>query len=188
MKLKQLVIIALAIGIPAWSTIAQDGPKRPNRKGPPPSENGGPQGGSQDGQGGPGSEEKGHRPPPPIIATLDANHDGVISADEIANAATALKSLDKNGDGQLTADELRPQAPPPGAPQGGQPPHEPPTNADGNHPQRPVPPLIAALDANSNGTISADEIANAAASLLKLDKNNDGKLSREELRPEPPPQ
>src|SRR3954463_16035654 len=121
MKLKQLMIIALTIGIPAWSTVAQDGSNRPHRKGPPLSENGGSQGGPQDGQqGGPGSEGKGHRPPPPIIAALDANHDGIISADEIANAATVLKALDKNGDGQLTADELRPQGPPPGAPQGAQ--------------------------------------------------------------------
>jgi len=52
-----------------------------------------------------------HRPPPPIIAALDLNHDGVISADEIAKAAESLKKLDKNGDGQLTPDELRPPRP-----------------------------------------------------------------------------
>ena len=38
---------------------------------------------------------------------LDANHDGVIDAAEIKNAAVALKSLDKNADGTLTAAELR---------------------------------------------------------------------------------
>lgn len=43
----------------------------------------------------------------PIIAALDANHDGVIDAQEIANAPTALKALDKNGDGQITREELR---------------------------------------------------------------------------------
>jgi len=50
-------------------------------------------------------------PPNPIVKALDANSDGVISADEIANAATALKTLDTNGDGQLTQDELRPPCP-----------------------------------------------------------------------------
>ena len=50
----------------------------------------------------------GRRPPPPIIAALDLNRDGVISADEIAKAADSLKKLDKNGDGQLTPDEWRP--------------------------------------------------------------------------------
>jgi hypothetical protein len=72
----------------------------------------------------------GHRPPPPIIAALDANHDGVIDADEIANASNALKTLDKNGDGKLTPDELRPPRPQ-GGQQGGQ---------DGNGPEGERPP------------------------------------------------
>jgi Ca2+-binding EF-hand superfamily protein len=44
----------------------------------------------------------------PIFAALDANHDNVISAEEINNAAAALRTLDKNGDGKLTEDEIRP--------------------------------------------------------------------------------
>jgi len=52
-------------------------------------------------------------PKPPIETALDANGDGIISADEIANASAALKTLDKNGDGQLTADEYRPAMPRP---------------------------------------------------------------------------
>lgn len=47
----------------------------------------------------------------------------------------------------------------------------------------PVPPIIAALDLDKNGEIDADEIAKASDSLKKLDKNNDGKINREELRP-----
>jgi len=62
----------------------------------------------------PGGPEGGRRPPPRIIAALDLNHDGVISADEIAKAPESLKKLDKNGDGQLTPDELRPPRPPGG--------------------------------------------------------------------------
>src|ERR1017187_9790412 len=50
-----------------------------------------------------------HPPPPsPLMQALDVNHDGVIDADEIANAPAALKTLDKNGDGKLTPDELCP--------------------------------------------------------------------------------
>jgi hypothetical protein len=45
-------------------------------------------------------------PTPLIVCALDANHDGVIDACEIANAPAALKALDKNGDGQLTPDEF----------------------------------------------------------------------------------
>ncbi len=42
-----------------------------------------------------------------MVATLDANQDGVIDAAEINNASEALKSLDKNADGKLTGAELR---------------------------------------------------------------------------------
>lgn len=45
----------------------------------------------------------------PLLRALDADGNLVISAEEIENAAQALKSLDANSDGQLTIDELRPQ-------------------------------------------------------------------------------
>jgi hypothetical protein len=45
--------------------------------------------------------------PPLVVATLDANHDGIIDAGEIGNASKALKSLDKDGDGRLSGEELR---------------------------------------------------------------------------------
>ena len=38
----------------------------------------------------------------PVLAALDADKNGEISAEEIDNAAAALKKLDKNGDGYLT--------------------------------------------------------------------------------------
>jgi Ca2+-binding EF-hand superfamily protein len=47
----------------------------------------------------------------PILAALDTNGDGEISADELAAAPTALKKLDTNGDGQLSADEVRVRGP-----------------------------------------------------------------------------
>ena len=47
----------------------------------------------------------------PLLAVLDANHDGVIDAKEIESASAALKSLDKNGDGTLTREELQPVGP-----------------------------------------------------------------------------
>ena len=47
-------------------------------------------------------------------------------------------------------------------------------------------PVMLALDANNDGTLSAAEIANAPASLKALDANHDGGLSRDELQPLPP--
>ena len=119
MKMKNTIALALlALGTTALLASAQDN----NNDGPP-------------GGGQPGPGMGGHRPPPPaIIGALDANHDGVIDADEIANASAALKKLDKNGDGKLTPDEFmgkRPQGRPPGGNDAG------PDNNDG--PQGPPP-------------------------------------------------
>ena len=54
---------------------------------------------------------------------------------------------------------------------------------EGPQSARPPRPEVAALDANNDGTIDADELRNATQSLKKLDTNGDGKLSDEELRP-----
>ncbi|MFM2081572.1 MAG: hypothetical protein RL380_263 [Verrucomicrobiota bacterium] len=92
MKTKAILpLLALALAANAANLLAQDGNTQPG--GRPPG---------------------GQRQLPPIVAALDANHDGTIDAGEIANASAALKTLDKNGDGKLTGDELRPQG------QGGQ--------------------------------------------------------------------
>jgi hypothetical protein len=106
----KIMLAMLALSASALVANAQDagGPppdgQRPPRQGP----------------GGPGGMN-GHRPPPsPLMEALDANHDGIIDADEIANASAALKKLDKNGDGKLTPDELRPHRPQGGGGGGGQ--------------------------------------------------------------------
>jgi hypothetical protein len=49
--------------------------------------------------------------------------------------------------------------------------------------QRPVSPVIDALDLNRDGIIDVDEVAKAAESLKKLDGNGDGKLTPDEYRP-----
>lgn len=205
MKSKHLIAIALALGLTAWGASAQnDGP--PGSQGPPPGDNGGPPDGPPPGDG-PGGR---HHRPPPIIQALDANHDGIISADEIANASKALLTLDTNGSGQVTMEEaLGPRpGPPPGGPDGQQTGDQPPpppgdNNGDQSPPPRnkgggpggqgkghrhpPVPPIFAVLDTNGDGVLSADEIANAPKNLLKLDKNGDGQLTVDEYRPQRPP-
>ncbi|NQT15355.1 MAG: hypothetical protein HQ582_21545, partial [Planctomycetes bacterium] len=64
---------------------------------------------------GPGGRGPGRGFVPPLMAALDADKDGEISAKEIENAVKALKKLDKNEDGRLTHEELRP---PMGGPDG----------------------------------------------------------------------
>ena len=44
-------------------------------------------------------------------------------------------------------------------------------------------PLFAAIDTDKDGVLSAAEVKNAPAALKKLDKNKDGKITQEELRP-----
>jgi len=118
-----------------------------------------------------------HHPPLPLVTALDSNHDRVIDSNEIANASTALLTLDKNGDGQLTTNEYLPALP---------------ADAPKDAPRPPQPAIVKALDANGDGIIDANEIANAPAALKALDKNGDGKLTPDEfigVRPHlgPPP-
>jgi Ca2+-binding EF-hand superfamily protein len=111
----------------------------------------------------------------PVLGALDADHDLAISAPEIANAPAALRQLDRNHDGKLSpeecgffigsstldaklADRMR-------------------TNFMRFH------PVLAALDSDHNGEISAEEIRNSAQSLRRLDFDGDGSLSPAEVTP-----
>lgn len=199
-------LLAVSLTLCAHTARAQEGP-------PP----GGP---------GPGGPEGG-RPRPPLLLALDANQDGTIDKQEIADAAAALKRLDKDSDGRLTPEETRPsrgggpgmggpggggpggsgprgQGPGGGGP-GGAPPDGPPPGGGGpggggpggggpggggpgpggSGPRggRPRPPIDSALDADQDGVIDAREMANASAALKTLDKNQDGSLTMEEIRP-----
>ena len=86
MKTKIATLIALTIGLSALHAQSNTAPAS----------------GSQT-----GSTQRAKPPAPLVVATLDANHDGIIDAAEISNASVALKSLDKNADGKLTGEELR---------------------------------------------------------------------------------
>jgi Ca2+-binding EF-hand superfamily protein len=112
----------------------------------------------------------------PVVAALDADHDQVISAAEIAKASTVLRSLDKNHDGKLTAEECGGSVVP---------------GSDAQSTKRAelaymrFHPVLAALDADHDREISAREIASAPAALKTLDRNHDGKLTPDEVVPKP---
>ena len=83
----------------------------------------------------------------------------------------------------VLAQDNAPTGNPPGAPT----PNARPGADRPDHRNRPPrSPLEAALDANGDGIISAEEIANASAALRKLVHNHDGSLSPEDYRPHPP--
>ena len=121
----------------------------------------------------------------PAFTALDANGDGVIDEKEIADAPQNLKKLDKNADGKISADELRPQRTDAAAdsdkkPEGGK------KFGEGKGMKHPVSPLIATIDANGDGVIDEKEIVGSSEALKKLDKNADGKITSDEIRPPAP--
>lgn len=57
----------------------------------------------------------------------------------------------------------------------------------GHRPPPPPSALFEAIDTDHDGTLSAEEIKNAAESIAKLDTNGDGEITRDELQVPPPP-
>ncbi len=134
----------------------------------------------------PQKEERRPHPVPPLFAALDTDHDRKLSTEEVNAAPEVLAKLDKNGDGDITLDELH--VPPPetkGDDEDEKDKDEPKGPPPGK--RLPPPPVVAVLDADHDGTISAKEMENAPDSLKELDKNGDGELSPEELMPHGPP-
>ena len=111
----------------------------------------------------------------PIIAAVDTDHDGTVSAAELSGAARALATLDKNHDGQLTEDEIRPQF---GGGRGGGERRGPQGGEGGD-----LLKTLMALDANSDGQLSKAEVPERMQGLFtRGDKNSDGVLSADELK------
>ena len=125
--------------------------------------------GGQRGEGGPrGGQRGGQRPASPMMTALDANKDGKLSAEEIANAATALKTLDKNKDGVIDANELAPPRGPGG--QGG---------AQGGRSSQMVERIMA-RDTDGDGKVSREE-AGESRFFDRMDADSDGFVTKAEI-------
>src|SRR5580765_7842950 len=104
--------------------------------------------------------------PRPALLALDTDHDGKLSAAEIAAAPTALLTLDKDRDGQLTSLEYLPSQNDPAA----------------NNPDATLQRLML-LDRNNDGVLTKDEIPERMQGLFaRIDANHDGKLTPDEIR------
>jgi Ca2+-binding EF-hand superfamily protein len=141
----------------------------------------------------PGGQRPGGGAPDPqqlnaLFDRTDANSDGKIAKDEMPEPhreqfgqyleRQGITTASKEQFGRFMAfvaqrgrpGEGRPGEPRPGEPRPGEP-----RFGDGR------PPLFVALDADNDGELSSGEIEAASKSLQKLDKNGDGKLTRDEL-------
>ena len=131
------------------------------------------------------AQERGGRgfPPNLLFITLDADHDGAVSAVELSNAPAALRALDKNHDGKLTLDETRnPMQFGRGGrgPEGGERREGPGGGTDSI--EETVKTLMA-FDSNSDGKLQKTEVPERMQGIFERgDANKDGILTDDELR------
>jgi Ca2+-binding EF-hand superfamily protein len=124
---------------------------------------------NQTGQGAQRAGQANHAPrfdADQFIKDHDTNKDGKLSKEELPQQMQAgFSDIDKNKDGFVTADELR-------------------HHADGLAHRRPevVEVLYWVIDVPEQHAVSAQEVQTAYDALRKIDKNNDGKISDQELQ------
>ncbi len=122
------------------------------------------------------------------IRTLGAD-EALDIADLPPQFRSLLSSADADGDGAASAAEILglaaetggPRDREPGSAEGPAAPSQG-TGSGGGGPQVRMP-LMAAFDADQDGTISETEIESAAQSLRRLDTDGDGRISPDELQP-----
>lgn len=123
------------------------------------------------------------------VFTLDADGDGAVDiADLPPQIREFLAPADADGDGTAsTADIIGLVAARAGEPgEGAEDPdgREAPGAGGDDAPPLGFGPLAATLDTDGDGAVSEAELASAARSLRLLDRDSDGRLSPDELRPE----
>ncbi len=150
------------------------------------------------GRGGRGGQEEG-TPPDVVEETVktfmafDANGDGKLSKSELPERFQGIFDRgDENKDGFLTPEEIRKMATAQPAASGGAGGRGPEGGrGEGGRGEGPrgnmnfirMDPVLAAVDTNGDGIISADEIRDSSAALRRLDKDGDGGVTRDEAMP-----
>ena len=170
MKKFLFAIIVLASISMSSNVMAQRGGGEGGQRG----QRGGQRGGGPGGQRG---GQRGERPVSPLMTALDADKDGKLSADEIKNAAVALKALDKNNDGVLDATEMAPARPERGGRGGAG------GGAGGGAPNASAfVDRMMERDTDGDGVITKEEGGDQMARFFdRLDTDGDGKLTKTEI-------
>jgi len=99
-----------------------------------------------------------------VVEALDLDHDGNLSAAELAQSAQSLATLDRNHDGVLSANELMARAPEQ-------------QSGDEQMAQK-----LLAFDKQGKGYLIAEDLPERMKAIFdRADANHDGKLTREEI-------
>ena len=109
----------------------------------------------------------------PLMELLDADGSGDLDAMEILDAAAAVAGMDRNGDGNVTQAEIMPDF---GGDRRGR-------RMRTRGMMRMMDPVLRALDLDGDGELFEDEVTDVGINLLALDKDRNGVVSDEELRP-----
>lgn len=126
------------------------------------------------GRGGPAGPPG--RNPEEMVKSLmefDKNSDGVLTKDELPERMQGMITrADSDNDGKLTKDELTKSASAMRGPGG-----------PGGPGMTRMDRVFSSLDSDQDGAISPTELAAASTALTKLDTNQDGKITEDEVRP-----
>jgi Ca2+-binding EF-hand superfamily protein len=125
----------------------------------------------------------------PVIAALDADSDGLLSAEEIENASAALKKLDRNEDGKIDFVEMRPELdrfgrgdPPPFVRRPGEGDRRPSGRDWGSLDRERMLELVMQRDRDNDGKLTEEETPGQLRRFFeRFDVDEDGKLSKDEL-------
>jgi hypothetical protein len=104
-----------------------------------------------------------------LYADLDRNHDGTIARNEWRGSPNSFRMRDWNGDGVLSGDEVRPDAVPPA------------DSAQYRDYSMPTSDRFSYLDVNNNSSVERNEWDGSLDAFYRLDRNNDGRLTRAEM-------
>lgn len=107
----------------------------------------------------------------PVIAALDSDEDGILSAEEIADATKSLTTLDKDEDGTLSIEEMQPTF--------NRQRRRDPANADRADSEEGQSRRRRNRDRTAFTPPTAESLVDRA---MEFDKDEDGVLSKEELK------